>query len=189
MSRAGHNRGPDMGRGTSWRKHCWARARADLLPNLPIEILRGRVKRARELGLEYKTYASVRAASGDDVIGFLFSSNALRAFRNSPELPAERIQKLATLQNCKRIALITAPLDPAAFAAANPTVAITPAPAPDADANWPDTRAAITACLSPDDLPRDGVLLIGDTTLEREWSVAGRLAGYLPAERYFAPSP
>jgi hypothetical protein len=29
------------------------------------------------------------------------------------------------------------------------------------------------------------VILVGDLALERDWSAAGRLAGYLPAERYF----
>jgi hypothetical protein len=42
------------------------------------------------------------------------------------------------------------------------------------------------AMLAPARLPADRVLLIGDTSLEREWVGAARLAGYLPAERYFA---
>jgi hypothetical protein len=29
------------------------------------------------------------------------------------------------------------------------------------------------------------VLLVGDHGLERHWCAAGRLASYLPAERYF----
>ncbi len=76
----GHNGGPTMEPGYGWRLHCWKKARADLLPHLPIEVLRTRVKRAAELGLEYRTYASVRAATGHDVVAFLFSSNALRVF-------------------------------------------------------------------------------------------------------------
>ena len=60
----GHNLGPTMQAGASWRKHCWVAARESLLPHLPIEVLRGRLRRAKELGLDYKTYASVRAASG-----------------------------------------------------------------------------------------------------------------------------
>ena len=34
-------------------------------------------------------------------------------------------------------------------------------------------------------LPRDAVVLIGDTHLERDWSVSARLAGYISADRYF----
>ena len=59
----GHNNGPTMEAGYTWRKHVWTRARADLLPTLPIEVVRLRVKRAAELGLPYKTYASVRAST------------------------------------------------------------------------------------------------------------------------------
>ena len=36
-------------------------------------------------------------------------------------------------------------------------------------------------------IPGDRVILIGDHGLEREWCAAGRLAAYLPADRYFAP--
>ena len=63
MSQIGHNNGPSMETGRGFRVHAWSKARADLIPNLPIEILRGRVRRAKELGLPYKTYASVRAST------------------------------------------------------------------------------------------------------------------------------
>ncbi|MEE9427210.1 MAG: hypothetical protein V3V25_03585 [Paracoccaceae bacterium] len=188
MTSSGHNNGPSLGRRTSWRKYCWTKARADLMPHLPIEILRNRVKRAKELGLEYKTYASVRASTGHDVIGFLFSSNALRAFKHHPKLPPDRSVKLAALKDCKRIALVVSPLTPDAFLAANPSTLLGAVRAPEAHAGWSATRNAIHASLAPDKLPADGILLIGDTTLEREWSTAGRLAGYLPADRYFNQS-
>lgn len=35
-------------------------------------------------------------------------------------------------------------------------------------------------------IPADAVLLIDKTTFEREWSEAGRLAGFLDADRYFS---
>ena len=100
MGEIGHNGGPSMEGGVSWRKHCWSSARERLLPVLPVEVVRLRVKRARALGLDYRTYAGVRAALGK--------------------------------------------------------------------------------------LPSDQVILVGDLGLERDWCAAGRLAGYLPAERYFA---
>ena len=111
MAGIGHNGGPEM-TGTGWRRHCWQAAREALLPHLPIEVLRGRVRRARELGLDYKTYASVRAASGHDVVAFLFSSNALRA---KPELPEDRAARLAAMQVCGRLALTLPPLTPEAL--------------------------------------------------------------------------
>jgi hypothetical protein len=80
----GHNGGPSLDRGFGWRHHCWKTAREALLPNLPIEVVRLRVKRAAEIGLDYRTYASIRASSGHDVVAFLFSSNALRLLPPHP---------------------------------------------------------------------------------------------------------
>ncbi len=108
--RIGHNGGPTMEPGGSWRLHCWRKARTDLLPHLPIEVLRTRVRRAGELGLDYRTYASVRAATGHDVVAFLFSSNALRVLPPQTALPADRERKLASLVDCARIGLAQAPL-------------------------------------------------------------------------------
>lgn len=88
--------------------------------------------------------------------------------------------KLAALVDCGRVALVTAPLTPdmlqspvidAAFAA------------PGWLASFRDTRAAIRAALPA---PGDRVILIGDHGLEQDWCAAGRLAGYVPADRYFA---
>ena len=78
MTGLGHNKGPTMEPGAGWRRYAWKRARTELLPKLPLEVVRMRVRRARELGLDYKTYAGVRATTGRDLVAFLFSSNALR---------------------------------------------------------------------------------------------------------------
>jgi len=37
--------------GFGFRKHAWTKARAALLPSLPLEIVRLRVERAKRLGL------------------------------------------------------------------------------------------------------------------------------------------
>ncbi len=50
-------------------------------------------------------------------------------------------------------------------------------------------RADVLAALAPARLAPGGVMLIGDTPLEREWCEAGRLAGYLAADRYFGGDP
>jgi len=189
MTGIGHNKGPTSEGGLAWRKHCWKRARADLLPHLPIEILRGRVKRARELGLDYKTYASVRAATGHDVVGFLFSSNALRVFRGRAEIPQDRLQKLAGLKNCAHIALVTKPLTTEMLMAANPQADLRFFAAPGVQSSWSDIGRSVRASLRPQKSAPDTMLLIGDTALEREWSTAGRLAGYLPAARFFSETP
>ena len=74
----GHNKGPTLERGASWRRYAWTRARSELLPTLPIEVARRRVRRARELGLDYKAYAGIRASTGRDIVALLFSTGLLR---------------------------------------------------------------------------------------------------------------
>ncbi|MFN5996865.1 MAG: hypothetical protein ACK47C_14170 [Paracoccaceae bacterium] len=181
MGEIGHNGGPSMEGGVSWRKHCWSSARERLLPTLPIEVVRLRVKRAKALGLDYKTYAGVRAATGHDVVAFLFSSNALRVSVVRPAMPLERAVKLAEVQ-CGRLALVIAPLTPGMVAAANPVLDGVH-PAPYALAGFSEVRAVLRQVLGR--VPSDQVVLVGDLGLERDWCAAGRLAGYLPAERYF----
>ena len=182
MGGIGHNGGPSLEGGVSWRKHCWSAARQALLPTLPVEVVRTRVKRAQALGLDYKTYAGVRAATGHDVVAFLFSSNALRVSVLRPSMPSERAAKLAEVQ-CGRLALAVAPLSPAMVAAANPVLDGAFA-APFALAGFGEMRERVRVALGK--VPSDQVILVGDLGLERDWCAAGRLAGYLPAERYFA---
>jgi len=43
----GHNGGPALtARGRGWATHCWRQARGALLPHLPVEVVRLRVRRA-----------------------------------------------------------------------------------------------------------------------------------------------
>jgi hypothetical protein len=179
----GHNGGPTLEPGGSWRLHCWRKARGDLLPHLPIEVLRTRLRRADELGLDYRTYASIRAASGHDVVAFLFSSNALRVLPPLAALPPDRHDRLIRLADCARIGLAVAPLGPAALAAAAGPALDAAHPAPPPLGRFAAIGAALQAATAG--LPRDRILLVGDTALERDWCAAGRLAFYLPAERYF----
>ena len=181
MAEIGHNRGPSMDGGASWRRHCWAAARERLLPTLPIEVVRLRVRRAKELGLDYKTYAGVRAATGHDVVAFLFSSNALRMSLARPAMPVDRALKLEGLL-CGRLALAVAPLTPEVAKAENPVVDAA-FPAPFALAAIGEMRDRVRAALGK--MPGDQVILVGDLGHERDRCAAGRLAGYLPAERYF----
>ncbi|WP_208349135.1 hypothetical protein [Pseudaestuariivita rosea] len=188
MSGLGHNNGPTMEGGYRWRKHVWTKARADLLPKLPIEIVRLRVKRAQELGLEYKTYASVRASTGRDVVGFLFSTNALRLVKGRDRLRPDRNAKLQGLRACQRIAVVQPPLSAAAVMGLNPVIDLATA-APRAFAPWSEVRRGMQGIARQAQTPGDSLLVIGDTALEREWSEAGRLAGYIPADQYFGATP
>lgn len=176
----GHNGGPETA-GLSWRRHCWQAARSALLPHLPIEVLRGRVRRAQELGLDYKTYASVRAASGHDVVAFLFSSNALRVGPRDASLPTDRAARLARITGCGQIALTVAPLTPQTLPEAARFDAIHPAPRP--YGSFAEARAALLAARGPH--RPEGVVLVGEAPFEAEWCIAGRLGYYLPADRFF----
>ncbi len=179
MTRAGigHNGGPELA-GVSWRRHCWGAARKALLPHLPIEVLRGRLKRAAELGLDYSTYAGIRATTGRDVVAVLFSSNALGMERGRT-VTEDRKTHLAAVK-ADRIGLATPPVTPAAMLAAPLDAAW---PAPPVLSPFRDQARAIRAALGT--CPGDGAILVGGYEAERDWATAGRLAAYLPAERVF----
>lgn len=186
MAGIGHNQGPTMEAGESWRRHAWSKARAQLLPTLPIEVVRLRVKRAAELGLDYRTYASVRAASGHDVIAFLFSSNALRLLGTQPALPEDRRVKLAAIAGAERGGVAHRPLSPEGLMDLAPDLLEFAAAAPRPFAGWGEARGQLLAALRERRLPADRVIMVGDTGEERGWAQAARLGYYLSAERYFA---
>lgn len=185
MSRAGlgHNNGPSMEAGRSFRVHAWTKARSDLIPNLPIEILRGRVRRAKALGLPYKTYASVRASTGRDVVGFLFSNNALRVLRPGTQIDPDRASRLRALQDVTLTALAHAPVAPAELIQQGIDAA---GVAPHFAESWSEIRAAVQQPLRAAKLPLDGVLVVGDTVFERDWSEAAKLAGFITSDAYFS---
>ncbi|MEM6277677.1 MAG: hypothetical protein AAF714_12105 [Pseudomonadota bacterium] len=67
---------------------------------------------------------------------------------------------------------------------ANPGLVV--AEAPLFTDSWSETRRKIAGVIAQERLPADGVLVVGVTSLEREWCAAARAAGYLSADRYFA---
>lgn len=188
MSGIGHNNGPSMEAGAGFRKLAWSKARADLIPTLPIEILRRRVTRAKELGLPYKAYASVRASTGRDVIGFLFSNNALRVIAPVDLVPVARAEQLGGIKDAALVAASHAPLAPRVLAEQLLTRGIrldASFAAPRFTDSWSGMAEKISAPLRAAKLPKDGVLVIGDTAQEALWSEAAKLAGFLPSDQYF----
>lgn len=186
MSGIGHNQGPTLETGTGWRHHCWRTAREALLPTLPIEVVRQRVKRAAEIGLDYRTYASIRAASGHDVVAFLFSTNALHLLPRRPDLSEPRAQRLEEVARVGRGALAQSPLTPGDLARFVPALLDQATPAPAPFSAWPEARARVLTALRGPGWPRGGVVLVGENEHEREWMLAARLGYYMPAERFFA---
>jgi hypothetical protein len=181
LSQIGHNRGPSMEGGVSWRRHCWGTTREALLPVLPVEVIRTRVRRAAALGLDYRTYAGVRAATGRDVVAFLFSTNALRVSVLRPAMAGAKVEKLAAVV-AERRGLAVAPMSAQGMAVANPVLSECFA-APYALGRWGEVRAALREALGG--LPGDAVVLVGDHALEADWVAAGKLAGFVQGERYF----
>ncbi len=183
MAGIGHNSGRVVEPGISWRKHVWTKARKQLMPTLPLEVVRMRVRRAKELGLPYKTYAGIRASSGHDLIGFLFSSNALQVLRNGQEMPADRAAKLAGLANTARTGLAHPPVTPTHLSGMPGVDRAFDAPR--FAQSWADMRDHLQDVIRAQGKPADRFVLIGDTAFEQEWVAAVRLAGYLPAGEFF----
>jgi hypothetical protein len=181
----GHNSGEDL-RGYTGRLHRWRRARRALLGEaLPVEVVRTRVRRAAALGLDYGTYAGVRASTGRDIVALLFSSNALGLLREA-ELDGVRAGKLAAAA-AQRGALVHPPLDPGAVAAL-PQIDWA-GPAPRFTDRWSEVRRGLKALLRERGLPGDAVLMVGAAPWEAEWPAAADAAGYLAADRYFGETP
>jgi hypothetical protein len=184
MAGIGHNSGQVDEPGKSWRRYVWAQARKDLMPTLPIEVVRLRVRRAAELGLPYKTYAGIRASSGHDLIGFLFSNNALQVLRQGQPLPTDRAAKLGALvrTTCKGVA--HKPVTPTHLGSLPGLSAAHAAPA--FSDSWAAMRDQMRAMITAEGQPADRFVIIGDTAFEREWAEAARTAGYLQADHFFS---
>ena len=184
MAGIGHNSGRVIEPGHTWRKHVWTKARKKLMPTLPVEVIRMRVRRAAELGLPYKTYAGIRASCGDDLIGFMFSNNALRILRAGQVMAADRGCKLDQLIATQRIGLMHAP---AMVKQLQALPQIDRAyRAPQFADSWSSVRKQLCAIAADAKTPANRMVLVGDTAFEREWVETGKMAGYVPADVYFA---
>lgn len=187
----GHNQGPPLDAGHSFRRFAWRKARAELVPRLPLEIVKRRVARARQLGLAYPAYASILLGTGRDIVGFLFTCDALGLrLERTLDLPRPVRARVEGLERCEKLLLSDAREDPQDVARRLSTeTRITFAHAartPPETASTPTARAAIHAALAPLKLPSDTVVMIGTRARERDWADAAGLARFLPAERYFA---
>ena len=142
------------------------------------------MRRAQEMGLPYKTYAGVRASTGHDLIGFLFSSNALRVTRTGDGLPQDRSKRLASLVKTERIALAVPPLLPSAFDDVD--VVDRSVGAPGFELSWTQTRDRFRAVFAGLGQSGDRFIIIGDQAIERDWVAAAQAAGYVPASEFFS---
>ncbi|GIT89723.1 hypothetical protein JANAI62_07920 [Jannaschia pagri] len=174
----GHNSGRDY-TGYTARLHQWRRARRDLIKGaVPVEVVRLRVRRAAALGLDYGTYASIRAGTGRDIAALLFSSNALRMIRTA-EIEQSRAAKVAEVAAARGV-LVHAPLPVEA-----PPPLEWASRAPQFTDRWPELRASLSEALRAGGVPADAVVLVGDTSFEASWCPAMRAGGYVTADAYF----
>lgn len=185
----GHNQGPPLDPGRSWRAHCWRAARKALVPRLPLEVVKRRVARARQLGLEYPQYASILLGTGRDVVAFLFTSEAIGLrVRRGLEIDGSRGEKLRALR-CERLLSADPPAEPEALRAAlarhHALTFAAVAEAPGGAASLAEGREALRSLILPLKLPADGVVVVGTRPEERGWADAARLAKFLSANAYF----
>jgi len=61
----GHNQGPPLDPGASWRHFCWKKAHAQAWKTPPREIALARLKRAEELGMTYREYTAHLLDTGE----------------------------------------------------------------------------------------------------------------------------
>ena len=184
----GHNQGPPLDGAKSWRTFAWKKARKQLMPRLPLEIVKRRVLRAQQLGLEYPQYASILLGTGRDIVGFLFTCDALgMRLSRSLELPHTVEEKLADLTGCERLLITDGnPVTLAQALAAKARIRfrhVARSPAP--DCSWSEGRDAVRQALAPLGLPSDAVVMVGTRSQERVWADAAKLAKFLPSEQYF----
>ena len=130
-----------MERGQTFRAFQWKKAREAAMPKtMPLMVVRMHVRRAHALGLDYPTYASIRKASGRDIMGLLFSSNALRVVKTSePQMPLPRSAAVSAIEGAQKLALVHRPLHAGQVARANPMLDHVDA-APKFTDSWSDMR-------------------------------------------------
>lgn len=113
---------------------------------MPIEPVHTPVRRAKNLDLDYKIFAGVRAITGHDLVAFLFFSSALRLLPTGriPELEAA---ELAALRGCGRIAVVQGSALPVILLENQATFTATGA-APAPHASFRDQVAALRSALN-----------------------------------------
>lgn len=184
----GHNQGPPLEAGHGFRVFAWKKARAELLPKLPLEVLKRRVARAKELGLAYPQYASILLGTGRDVVAFLFTSDAVGMRLERGYIPEDAVTRLTRPLGAGRLLMVpdAAEVDAVRAQLSQRQILLDGlGRAPGLPATPGDGRRAIRSILDPRKLPGDTVVMIGTTQAERDWAHEARLAKFLPSESYF----
>lgn len=172
----GHNNGPPMA--TRWGTHCWRRAQARAWKPPGPEVVRLRLRRAAELGLDYRQLAAILMETGRAPTAIVFALEALLA-----PGAAERLRGL----DRPRLLAVAVDRDGAAAARAG-QVGADGGRRLDGWRVVADRRElpdAVTALLDAQGVPPAAALLVGVSDADREVVVRARLAAYLDAAAYF----
>ena len=189
-ARIGHNDGPPLDPGRSWRRHCWKQAHKELWKPLPVEVVRRRVTRAARLGLSYRRYAIILLC-GSDIEGFLFASGTVVGGTGAAAGRDRFIGKLAAISGCQRL-LLASRKDTRRFEREDPECralldGLIFVPSPTLLAGRPSMpdRDAVRAALLKQGLAARTVVLVGTGESGQVWVAASRLAGFVTAGEYF----
>jgi len=131
--------------------------------------------RAKELGMDYKTYAKVRQASGQDILALLFSSNALRIIGHGAKMPDAEDAVLNSVRNARKLSLVYPPNTPQSVLRENRNLNAADI-APNFTDSWSNMRQKVSRLIHEQSLPSGAVLVIGDAPLEQEWPTAAKAA-------------
>jgi len=184
----GHNNPPQNVPG--WTRHCWTRARKEMLgERMPIDMLRIRMARARELGLSFPQYRSILLGSGRDVTAFLFTVEGLHLrLQRELSMPDPVRAKLGEIANCGLMAFAPSGEVPAQFKAELTEAAgisfIAAGAEPERGAGWRTSRDAVHQILRAQKLPSQTVVMIGNGA-EHRWAEAAQLVKFIPRADYF----
>ena len=106
----GHNQGPPLHPASGWGGFCWRKAHRSAWRTPPIEVVRRRCKRARDLGLSYRDYTAIALDRGTSARALLFDlggtlvrvdNNKIRTDREGRIWPLPGvIEKLSRLRDC-----------------------------------------------------------------------------------------
>lgn len=170
----GHNNGPPMA--TRWGLHCWRRAQARAWQPPGPEVVRLRLRRAAELGLDYRQLAAILMEAGRSPTAIVFTFEALR-------LPGAA----GRLRSLDRPRLLAIGVGDGTGGDAAPE----PAPPQPGLHGWrlaADRRAlapAVLELLAAQGVPPSAAILVGAAEADRDLVVRARLAAFLQADAYF----
>lgn len=204
----GHNGGPPLPSAASWNAFCWRKAAAKSRKTPSREVLAIRMRRAAELGLDYKTYAAVLADGGSTprTLVVMLSRAVVAYGPFGPQVTRDGVlslqsavsEKLAALRVPQIVLIAPAPtggpargavaaaLDGTVRAAAWTTAASGVLPAAPAG----EVAAWLCALLTDAGLSPRTALLIGEPEPYQDLVTRARLLGLLAARRYFdLPEP